>query len=55
MLLTEAQIALAGDVILDALGRLKHMGAISEAQLALQSIATTLLRYLSCSSSVFVL
>jgi hypothetical protein len=45
LLLTEDEIALAGSLILDALGRLKHMGAISEAQQALQSIATTLLRF----------
>jgi hypothetical protein len=44
LLLTEDEIAQAGSLILDALGRLKHMGAISEAQQALQSIATTLLR-----------
>jgi hypothetical protein len=48
-LLTDAEVAEAGWVILDALGRLKHMGAISEAQLALQSIATTLLRYATAS------
>lgn len=45
IILADAEVAEAGTVILDALGRLKHMGAISEAQLALQSIATTLLRY----------
>ena len=34
----------AGFIILDALGRLKHMGAIAEAHLALQSISSTMLR-----------
>jgi hypothetical protein len=32
-----------GDTILDALGRLKHMGAISEAQSALQTISQHLM------------
>lgn len=45
ILLDAAGIEMVGDKILDALGRLKHMGAISEAHVALQAIATTLLRY----------
>ena len=51
-LLGESEITEAGSLILDALGRLKHMGAISEAQLALQSIATTLLRHGSKSPTL---
>ena len=54
-LLTESEVGRAGSVILDALGRLKHMGAISEAQVALQSIATTLLRYTLSSCSLLLL
>jgi hypothetical protein len=42
-LLSFDEIRYAGEVILDALGRLKHMGAISEAQAALQNISQHLL------------
>ena len=58
--LTIDDITRVGDTILDALGRLKHMGAISEAQSALQTISHTLLGYvvvvvLSCRRVVVVM
>ncbi len=43
--LSTEDLTMIGDRLLDALGRLKHMGAISEAYTALQSVATTFLRY----------
>lgn len=44
VVLTRSQVIEAGELVLGALSRLKHMGAISEAQAALQSIAESLLR-----------
>eukprot|EP01038_Epipyxis_sp_PR26KG_P010809 gene10809-14510_t len=44
-LLSNDDIYRCGSTILDALGRMKHMGAIAEAQVALQSICSTLLRH----------
>jgi hypothetical protein len=44
-LLTENDIQNAGYVVLDALSRLKHMGAIAEAHSSLQSIVSNLLRF----------
>lgn len=44
VLLAEKDIAEIGFIILDALGRLKHMGAISETQIALQRIVSCLLQ-----------
>jgi len=43
-LLSLKDLSLIGSTILDALGRLKHMGAIFEAQVALQTISSTLLK-----------
>lgn len=43
-LLSVASISNVGSVILDALGRLKHMGAIAETHAALQSIAERLFK-----------
>ena len=45
-LLSSEQIGLVGRTVLDALGRLKHMGAIAEAQISLQNICEILLRYI---------
>lgn len=44
LLLSVKDISTVGAVILDALGRLKHMGAIAEAHAALQSIAESLFK-----------
>jgi hypothetical protein len=44
-LLTVEQISMVGATILDALGRLKHMGAIAEAHNSLQIIAECLLKH----------
>lgn len=44
ILLQNKEIENIGNLLLDALGRLKHMGAIAEAHVALQAIATVLLR-----------
>ena len=43
-LLSIDDISNVGDVILDALGRLKHMGAIAETHSALQTIAERLFK-----------
>lgn len=43
-LLSVDSISTVGSVILDALGRLKHMGAIAETHAALQSIAERLFK-----------
>ncbi len=43
--LSVTDVEAIGSAILDALSRLKHMGAISEAHVALQRICETLLRY----------
>jgi hypothetical protein len=43
-LLSVASISTVGSAILDALGRLKHMGAIAETHAALQSIAERLFK-----------
>jgi len=43
-LLSLSDLSRIGSTILDALGRLKHMGAIFEAQVALQTISSTLLK-----------
>ena len=43
-LLSVGDISNVGAVILDALGRLKHMGAIAETHAALQAIAETLFK-----------
>lgn len=43
-LLSVGDISNVGAVILDALGRLKHMGAIAETHAALQGIAETLFK-----------
>lgn len=44
-LLSVVEVSTIGRVLLSALGRLKHMGAIAEVQSALNSVAATLLRY----------
>eukprot|EP01034_Spumella_vulgaris_P032821 gene32821-40513_t len=44
-LLTVEDVSHAGSTILEALGRLKHMGAIAEAHSALQSISATVLKH----------
>jgi hypothetical protein len=44
-LLTIEEIAHIGNVILDALSRLKHNGAIAEAQVSLQSVCESVLKY----------
>lgn len=41
-LLTTVEVQQVGEVLLSALGRLKHMGAIAEAHLALQSVTSLL-------------
>lgn len=43
-LLSEKDIQNVGEMILDGLGRLKHMGAIAEAQSALQGVCEYLIR-----------
>ena len=43
-ILSREQISSIGETVLDALGRLKHMGAIAEAQISLQNICESLLR-----------
>ncbi len=43
-LLPNERICDIGYIVLDALGRLKHMGAIFEAQVSLQRICDSLLR-----------
>lgn len=44
-LLTIEEISHIGNVILDALSRLKHNGAIAEAQVSLQSVCESVLKY----------
>eukprot|EP01039_Chlorochromonas_danica_P006011 gene6011-6621_t len=44
-LLTVNEVENIGQLLLQALGRLKHMGAIAEAHMALQAVVTTLIRY----------
>lgn len=44
-ILSEDEIEIIGETLLDSLGRLKHMGAIAEAHVALQTVSTLLLRY----------
>ena len=44
-MLNTKEIENIGNLLLDALGRLKHMGAIAEAHVALQAVTTVLLRY----------
>jgi hypothetical protein len=43
-LLSVAQIEAVGETLLDALGRLKHMGAIAEAHVALQAVCSALFK-----------
>eukprot|EP01041_Mallomonas_annulata_P002162 gene2162-4208_t len=45
MLLDDSTIEMIGEMLLDSLGRLRHLGAISEAHTALQTVCETLLRY----------
>ena len=51
-LLTSNEIANIGNITVDALGRLKHMGAIAEVHAAFQTMCTHLLRCVSNSGSV---
>jgi hypothetical protein len=44
-ILNQSEVENIGEVLLDTLGRLKHMGAIAEAHVALQSVCTTIFKY----------
>lgn len=50
VMLATDDIATIGGVILDALSRLKHNGAIAEAQVALQSVCESVLRHTTADS-----
>lgn len=51
-LLTAQEVESIGTALLDALGRLKHMGAIAEAHIALQEVANCLIRYGDANTSL---